>query len=133
MTNFTKIFNYIKSLCKNNQHILIEEFRRFLVWVLRDSLNCIKSSSITVLGSKCLEIPIIYIYYKKKSTHFNWRILTQILLLQYCDNLSPKVIQEKTTKLTRIFELYQVFLQQNVLVLPYCMLLTRTKSIFNFS
>ena len=47
--------------------------------------------------------------------------------------LAQKIRQEELIKLIKILELYEVFVCQNVMILPYCILLAHTKSIFNTS
>ena len=87
-------------------------------------LNYIKSWWV-IFVPICPDILITYISYKKNCHTF----------------LAQKIIQEKLTKIhksswmifsakmlgPKIFELYQVFVYKIVLILPYCILLMRTK------
>ena len=44
-----------------------------------------------------------------------------------------KMRQEKLIEFIKIFELYQIFMYINILMLPYCILMKSIKSIFNTS
>ena len=72
-------------------------------------LNYIKSSCIIVCTKMSRYSHYIY-FLQEKSTHFGLRILTNFGLGVSGHFERKKIPQEKLTKFTRIFELYQVFM-----------------------
>ena len=120
-----KLFLKSKSKTSKSNFIVIS-----MKWDARDPNNIILVTGFSWKMPKSIYINT-YIYY----IHYTLYIYIYILFTKGIDTFSPGRSEIfwaqniRQQKLIKVFELYQFFQWQNVSIIPYCILLTRIKSI----